>query len=507
MSYENRIILVSDEPDTTTAVAHALQQNGRFSAEIHCPGLLELPDRLEACSEAAVLVDLCADPVGKLQQLEPIARRFPGAVFICLSATPLESAVLLKAMQSGVRHVLLKGDIAAELQTSLRRFMPEGGAVTRSSSAGGATRRDASPTVSNRDLRRFSDRGGADGVHPADFSPQQPNHCVVVFSAAGGAGGTTIAINLAFESFVESGRKTLVVDLDDQYGAVGTYLGLEGQFSVADLLANGDRLDAELVATTALPYGDGLDAIISPASATGRPQPVTSALSSIGGIPSTAGRVQSNGLSAMGAPRGAAAHLRPRRDSMEEPSRIVSTLNMLPEACRRAYGFSVIDAPARSRWVSTRESPPVEGRAAAGQLALARAADAVVVVFQLNVKDIRTARRMMEHLKAGGVDEGRIVAVANRWCRSGLLSGNRDRYSMISPEEASTALGGVEVFRLSNDYRSAIQSINFGQPLSQSAPRSALRKDLRELALRLMPSSSAAQPHRGEPEKSRAAPR
>ncbi len=487
MPYESRIILVSDEPDTTAAVARALQQNGRFSAETHCPQLVELPERLEAFSDAAVLVDLCPDPVARLHQIEPIARRFPGAVFICLSSSPLESDALLAAMQAGVRHVLLKGDIAAELHNSLRRFLPEDGGMTRVPAAARGRRSDRPPGET------FDDRAGAaDNDEESDRREAAArllrSRCVVVMSAAGGVGATTIAINLAFEAFVEGGRKALVVDLDDHYGAVGTYLGLEGQFSIADILAKGDRLDAELVGTTALAYGEGLDAIISPASATARPDPIMSAARSAPGAASTPHQPQRSPASPTAAgPRGAHGRYGTQDDPFQTSSGLASTLSRLPGACRGAYAFSVIDAPPRSGLVSAGALTTVPG--AEPQLALARAADAVLVVFQLNVKDIRTARRMIGELKAGGVDPGRIMAVANRWCRAGLLGGGRDRYSMISPEEASTALGGMEVIRLSNDYKSAIQSINFGQPLPESAPRSALRKDLRELALRLMPSA------------------
>ena len=51
------------------------------------------------------------------------------------------------------------------------------------------------------------------------------------------------------------------------------------------------------------------------------------------------------------------------------------------------------------------------------------------------------------------------------------------RVDIVSAEEVQKALGGVAPICLSNDYVAAINGNNYGNFLSNSAPRSALRKD------------------------------
>jgi MinD-like ATPase involved in chromosome partitioning or flagellar assembly len=53
---------------------------------------------------------------------------------------------------------------------------------------------------------------------------------------------------------------------------------------------------------------------------------------------------------------------------------------------------------------------------------------------------------------------------------------------MIGLEEACKVLERPSIPWISNDYRSAVESINFGKPLAASVPRSSLRQEIRELA-------------------------
>ena len=75
------------------------------------------------------------------------------------------------------------------------------------------------------------------------------------------------------------------------------------------------------------------------------------------------------------------------------------------------------------------------------------------------------------------VPRERILFVLNRY---------RKRGTMITYEEAQKALDGIAIRKLSNDFEGTLRSINLGQTLSQAAPRSDLRKDLRDLATHVM---------------------
>jgi len=145
----------------------------------------------------------------------------------------------------------------------------------------------------------------------------------------------------------------------------------------------------------------------------------------------------------------------------DSPPMAYAHLGKAVECCRSTYGYSVIDAP----------RVPLE--VAAG---LAQRSQVTLIVFQLSVKDIRLARTLRAALLERGVSPQGIKLLANRY---------RRRHAMISVEEAETALGGASVYRIRNDFPSAVRGLNYGQPLSQAAPRSALRRAIRQLAVEL----------------------
>ena len=135
-------------------------------------------------------------------------------------------------------------------------------------------------------------------------------------------------------------------------------------------------------------------------------------------------------------------------------------LDRVVGAARRAYETTLIDAP----------RIPLDAAAS-----LASSSACTLLVLQLTVKDLRTGRLMIDALRERGVETSSIVPLANRYAKR----------QVISLEEASKALGGMEVLPIRNDFAPAIQGLNFGQTLSQAAPRSSLRKDLQDLLPKL----------------------
>ena len=99
----------------------------------------------------------------------------------------------------------------------------------------------------------------------------------------------------------------------------------------------------------------------------------------------------------------------------------------------------------------------------------------VLLVFQLNVKDLRIARSMLDSLDERGISRQHITGLANRFAKR----------PAISVDDAGKVLNGIEIKTIRNDYASALEGLNFGKTLSQVAPRSPLRKDLQDLATAL----------------------
>lgn len=320
---EAQVLLVTEERETVSAVAHALGTNGEFGNRRVCRSLQQLAIRLETGRTPAVLVDIDREPKRTLADLEPIINRFPETRFLVLSSTRVDD-LMLGAMQIGARHFLVKDQLLGDLPDVLARIIP----------TAAARKKIAGPIVT-------------------------------VLSASGGCGATTLAANLGHEIHLLSGEPAMLVDLDCFYGGVATYLGLDGQYGVADVLGHPAAIDADLIQTTSVPCGKGVRALLSPASTNFR----------------------------------AAGPLAPER------------LPEMVEAVAASSACTVIDAP--------RLGPVIEAT-------LANMSRATLLVFQLCVKDVRVARIMRSSLIDAGVAAERILMIANRYRKRHSMVGIQD---------------------------------------------------------------------------------
>jgi pilus assembly protein CpaE len=244
---------------------------------------------------------------------------------------------------------------------------------------------------------------------------------VSVLSASGGCGCTTLAISLA-EALRQAGQsQVLLVDLDADYGAAASYLGLKGSYGVSDVLAHSGSIDAQLVRSSACRYDDDFHVLLSPAAV----NPVDPAALDWRHLPA------------------------------------------LLEAARGFAPFTVVDAS---------RVPP----AAAAELV--RGSALTLLVLELAVIDIRTARSMLQSLEARGAPLGDVLPVANRWSRKQAAPSLQDARDALGREAASVA----------NDFPAALRALNHGEPVPRSAPRSDLCEDVRRLAARLSPRPLAA---------------
>ena len=92
------------------------------------------------------------------------------------------------------------------------------------------------------------------------------SHCWSVTGAVGGAGATTLAIEIAsaLTARLDKEHAVCLVDLNLADGAAAAYLGVTGAMSVAQLGPVADRIDGALLAAFAVPVVRGLDLLACP---------------------------------------------------------------------------------------------------------------------------------------------------------------------------------------------------------------------------------------------------
>jgi pilus assembly protein CpaE len=97
-------------------------------------------------------------------------------------------------------------------------------------------------------------------------SPVVRSRCWAVTGAVGGAGATTLAVELASQLAARGtrDRSVCLVDLNFADGAAAAYLGVNGMLPLGDLVAAPERLDAGLLHAFAAQVTKRLDLLASP---------------------------------------------------------------------------------------------------------------------------------------------------------------------------------------------------------------------------------------------------
>jgi len=99
-------------------------------------------------------------------------------------------------------------------------------------------------------------------------------------------------------------------------------------------------------------------------------------------------------------------------------------------------------------------------------------ADQILVVLTLEIHAIRSTRRALEIFDRLGYPRKKVRLVVNRWSK------NID----LDQKQVEGFLGERVIAFIQSDYRAAVNSINLGQPLIDSAPNSTVTTDLYNLA-------------------------
>jgi len=262
--------------------------------------------------------------------------------------------------------------------------------------------------INEEDLSTVIERTEQFANEHADSDPKKRGHVIAVFSSKGGCGTTLIATNLA----MTQKSPTVLVDLNLQSGDLELLLGLKPKFSLADVVANRDRLDDALLASYITPHSKNISLLAAPTTAE------------------------------------AAEDI--------EPKHIYEIMELL----RLRYDNVIVDTPHNFDAVT---------------ISALDHADQILVVLTLEIHAIRSTRRALEIFDRLGYPRRKVRLVVNRWSK------NID----LDQKQVEGFLGERVIAFIQSDYRAAVNSINLGQPLIESAPNSTVTADLHSLAGKL----------------------
>lgn len=204
------------------------------------PGLVLVVAEVDSLAEAGLalaggrgellLVAHTGELPPTLRSIEALLGEEPGAGAILVGA-PLDARELSLAMQAGVREVLASTEAAA-LRAAVQR------AATFFARLHGIS-------------------------HQASGPRAQQGELVVVHAPKGGAGKSTLAVNLAVALALESTERCALVDISPQFGVIDLLLNLRPALHLSDLARLGGTIDAETIDQALVRHESGLEVLAS----------------------------------------------------------------------------------------------------------------------------------------------------------------------------------------------------------------------------------------------------
>jgi pilus assembly protein CpaE len=217
------VAVVSANPESSSSLRACLQQSGLVQGVRELAPSGNLDPRPGEAAPDVILLDLGLDVEPYFATAASWRRRFPAVRVIgCAPSLQLDSALLLRAMRSGVQEFLPKPVDPALLRDALVRFAQE------------------------REANGF----------------RRQDNLILVVGAKGGVGTSTVAVNLGVQLVAQAGRKrVLLLDLARPLGHLSLMLDLKPRFGIRDAIENLDHLDGHFLNGIVMRHKSGVEVL------------------------------------------------------------------------------------------------------------------------------------------------------------------------------------------------------------------------------------------------------
>lgn len=216
-----RVLIVDDVAETRENIRKLLQ----FEKDLDVIGMAgtgrQAVEQSRALKPDVVLMDINMPDMDGITATELIRQGTPGTQIVILSVQG-DPNYMRRAMLAGARDFLTKPPAVDELTAAIRRA----GKMA-------ADERAKAP-------------GPAAGLAAAAGARAALGKVIVVYSPKGGAGSTTLAVNLAVTLHNDE-TPTALVDSNLQFGDVAVFLNEQVRNSILDLAPRADELETDLV--------------------------------------------------------------------------------------------------------------------------------------------------------------------------------------------------------------------------------------------------------------------
>ncbi len=221
-----RVLIVDDVSETRENVKKLLQ----FESDVDVVGVARTGKEAIQISQElnpdVVLMDINMPDMDGIAATEAIRAKQPAVQVVILSVQS-DQNYMRKAMLVGARDFLTKPPMGDELISAIRRA-GEMAWIEKSKSA------QVQVAVASGNLGSIAGFGGPKGK------------IITVYSPKGGAGCTTLAVNLAL-TLNNGDTRVALIDGNFQFGDVAVFINEQGKNTVLDLASRAEELDPEIV--------------------------------------------------------------------------------------------------------------------------------------------------------------------------------------------------------------------------------------------------------------------
>lgn len=234
---KTRILIASDMPEYRQELTEILSKEPNFLIIGEAVNAANAVKKAEHLLPDIILMDIQVPLTEGIEATEKITLAHPSIGVVIMSGTD-DVSILKQAMVAGAGDIIYKDKLQeGEIAQSIRRLHL--GKKTRSASLSGAT---------------------AGGKEHGYRAPQ----VVTIFGAKGGAGKTTISVNIAAGIAQETKRKVALVDLNLQFGDVASYMNIQPRRTIAEFVQERNEWDSQLLNSYLFPHNSGVKVLAAP---------------------------------------------------------------------------------------------------------------------------------------------------------------------------------------------------------------------------------------------------
>ncbi len=215
------VVVLSTDLDNFNEIRAALATDNRAKLLSGGNDAEQVQEEIVRLKPSAAIISLGANSDQAIKLIQNLKEECPDTVVISVAKETFAEQIL-QSLRTGAREFLRLPIDAAELKTVLDRI---------------------------DEIRTGKEEGA-----------KKTGRMTAVFSSKGGCGTSFIAANLAVSSAV----RTVLVDLNFESGDLPLFLGLDPEYSIADMVARHGRLDERLISNLVTPYSENLDLLSAP---------------------------------------------------------------------------------------------------------------------------------------------------------------------------------------------------------------------------------------------------